>query len=222
MRKALVQANTNARFRDLQLEVNLDAIEREEKKANEQGYTIVKKRDKNKAGFVQIIQENYLYLLYKGYLTGAEMAFLSALSVYAELHTNAIVQKQWNSDGYFISTGQFCTVSYLAKELKRNKSNTSKLINSLLSKGVLYEFINAHELKEYGRVVSERPLFLNPEIVYCGDRNRINATLCRLVINADPFEKKKIKLPWKIWLKPEDETGKLYRRKTYLKYKKSR
>lgn len=211
LKQALNQAELKARQRDSNLAVNLEQVAAEEKKANEQGFTIVKRRNTNKAGFVQSIKENMGMLVRNKYLTNAELAFVYSLHELVELHSNAIVDPE---------TGQFLTVSEIARTLKRNVKKTSTMINDLIDKGIIYEFVNVHELKEFGRAVSERPFFMNPEIVLCGDRNRINATLSRLVLMNDQFEKKKIPLAWKLWLHPNDEYGKLYRRKTYLKYKK--
>lgn len=211
LKQAINQAEYKARQRDSDLAVNLDQVAEEEKKANEQGFTIVKRRNTNKAGFVQSIKENIGMLVRNKYLTYAELAFVYSLHELVELHSNAIVDPE---------TGQFLTVSEIARTLKRNVKKTSTMINDLIDKGIIYEFVNVHELKEFGRAVSERPFFMNPEIVLCGDRNRINATLSRLVLMNDQFEKKKIPLAWKLWLHPNDEYGKLYRRKTYLKYKK--
>ncbi|GGA35285.1 hypothetical protein GCM10007416_05170 [Kroppenstedtia guangzhouensis] len=211
LKQALNQAELKARQRDSNLAVNLEQVAAEEKKANEQGFTIVKRRNTNKAGFVQSIKENIGMLVRNKYLTNAELAFVYSLHELVELHSNAIVDPE---------TGQFLTVSEIARTLKRNVKKTSTMINDLIDKGIIYEFVNVHELKEFGRAVSERPFFMNPEIVLCGDRNRINATLSRLVLMNDQFEKKKIPLAWKLWLHPNDEYGKLYRRKTYLKYKK--
>ncbi|OZU89024.1 hypothetical protein CIL03_08380 [Virgibacillus indicus] len=89
-----------------------------------------------------------------------------------------------------------------------------------MKKGMLFEFADIQEIKEFKRNVTQRPLFMNPEIIYAGDRNRINATLARLVMEFDKLERQKVYLEWKLWLKNGSEFGKLYRRKTYLQLKK--
>lgn len=63
---------------------------------------------------------------------------------------------------------------------------------------------------------------MNPEIVYRGNRNQVNATLARLVTEFDLLEKKRVLLDWKLWLKPGEKYGRLYRRKRYLELKKMR
>lgn len=193
-----------------QVKIDLDAVAKEERKANAIGYTLYKINPKNKASFVQIIKENLFQLVETKYLSNAELGFIFSLTPLIEMHTNALARPD---------NGQFFTITEIANFLGRDLSGTSKSINKLIEKGILYEFVDVNEIKKYRRLVSQRPIFMNPEIVYCGDRNKIDATLCRLVINADHLEKQGIKLEWKVWLQPNDKHGRLYRRKTYLKYK---
>lgn len=200
LRNRLQLAELKAKARE---EINLGAVEYEERKANEQGFTIIKKRTVNRAEFVQFIRENYEYLQKINYLTRAEKAFLLDLTIMAELYTNAIADSK---------TGQFCSVSQIARTLERDLSGTSDLINQLLEKSILYEFADAQEIKEYGRNVTFRPLFFNPEIVCCGDRNRINPVLTKLVMQYDRLERKKILLPWKLTLEPNAKYGMLKKR----------
>jgi hypothetical protein len=112
------------------------------------------------------------------------------------------------------------SVSEIGEYFGKSRSFTSEMINNLIGKGILYEFVNVDELKEFGRPVTERPLFVNPEIVLCGEKNRINPTLARLAMRYDKLEKKGILLEWKVWLHSGKEYGKLVKRKTYLKYLK--
>ena len=201
LRKRLRQAELRAKARE---EINLELVDLQERKANERGFTIVKRRTVNRAEFVQIIRENYEYLQKIDYLTRAEKAFLLDLTIMAELYTNAIADPK---------TGQFCSVSHIARTLGRDLSGTSDLVNQLLQKSIIYEFVDAYEIKEHGRNVTERPLFFNPEVVCCGDRNKINPTLTKLVMNYDRLEKNRIFLPWKLTLEQNAKYGKLVKRK---------
>ncbi len=99
-----------------------------------------------------------------------------------QFHSNAIINRE---------TNEFMSVSEIARYLNRERSATSKTISQLLAKGMLFEFVNAQEIKAHKRNISQRPLFMNPEIIYAGDRNRINATLARLVMEFDILERKK-------------------------------
>ncbi|GGK33090.1 hypothetical protein GCM10010965_27450 [Caldalkalibacillus thermarum] len=212
MKNIWEQAERNARERELlNSHVNLDVVNQEEKKANDKGFMIVRKKETDGAGFVQTLKGNIKVLMKKKYLSFNELGFLLGMTDLYELHSNAII----NPD-----TNRFMSVSEIAEYFDRDLSGTSKLINKLIEKGILYELVNTDELREFGRPVTERPLFVNPEIVLCGERNRINATLARLAMRYDKLEKRKIHLEWKVWLHSGKEYGKLVKRKTYLKYKK--
>ncbi|WP_040980392.1 MULTISPECIES: MarR family transcriptional regulator [Oceanobacillus] len=186
---------------------DLSDINELERRANAHGFSLYKINQKNKAVFTQTINENLEILIKSNHLTNAEYTLLFLLMPFVELHSNAIV----NSDG------QFMSVSELAATLKRERTRLSKTISQLLEKGILFEFVNAQELKKYKRNISQRPFFINPEIIFRGDRNRVNATLTRLVMEFDVLESQGIKLSWKLYLKSAEEYGKLYKRNTYLK-----
>lgn len=205
------------RKRDLDREINLDALNDEYRKAKERNLRLIPLEYKNRAQFTQTIAPNMRHLIKQQYLTNAEMAFLFSLSGYVEMHSNAIVSQGKSEQG------QYLKVVDIANLLNYSERQASRLINSLIEKGIIYECTDALTIKKYGRVVEERPLFLNPEIIFSGNRNKINATLCRLIINADHLEKSKnptAKLPWKLWLESGCEYGRLYRRDTWLKKKK--
>ncbi len=211
--RKIFEADKNARLRDLQHQIDIDSIGRELNKARERGLKIIPFTAKNRAQFAQVIAPNMRYLTKKDYLTTAEMAFLFSISGYIEMHSNAIVSYEDNE------CGQYLRIADIGSLLNYSESQTSRLVNSLINKGVVYEYVDALTIKKYGRVVHERPLFLNPEIIFCGDRNRVNATLCRLVMNADHLEKSKVRLPWKLWLDKGCEYGRLYKRDTWMKKK---
>src|SRR5699024_4878142 len=209
--KALNKAEHNAKTRDRQHDINLTAISEEEVKANEQGYGLYKLKQKNHAPFCQAIQENLDMVIRSKLLMNSEIGLLLSLMPLVQLHSNAIVDRE---------TNEFMSIANIARYLDRERTSTSKLVSKLLKKGMLFEFANVEEIKKHKRSVSQRPLFMNPEVIYSGDRNRINATLSRLVMEFDRLERKKVYLPWKLWLKHNSEFGRLYRRKTYLQLKK--
>lgn len=202
--------------------VNLPLVDREEAKAQAMTprHTIVKVREKNRARFTQLINENVEYLVERRYLSTAELGFLSVLATAVEMHSNALVERIPDDEGEgYVSTGQYLTVTQIARKAGCSVRWANRMVNELIRKGILYELVDTESLKAHGRAVEERPLFMNPEIFFAGDKNRINATLCRIVLNADHLERKGMKLPWKLWLKEDAEYGRLYRRKTYLKYR---
>lgn len=189
------------------LDADLSTINDIERKANEHGFALYKINQKNKAVFTQSINDNLETLINSSYLTNAEYTLVFLLMPFVELHSNAIVNPN----------GQFMSVSELAATLKRERTRLSKTIAQLLDKGIIFEFVNAQEIKKYKRTISRRPLFMNPEIIFRGDRNRVNATLTRLVMEYDLLEARGIKLDWKLFIKSGEEHGKLYKRSTYLK-----
>lgn len=190
--------------------VNVSNVSLEESKANNLGYGLYKIRDKNKARFCQAIQENLDVIIQSKHLSNSELGFLLSMMPLVQLHSNAIIDHKDN---------RFLSISEIARYLGRERTATSKIIAELLNKGMLFEFADIHEIKQHKRNVTQRPLFMNPEVIYAGDRNRISSTLARLVMEFDKLERQKVYLQWKLWLSNGNRFGKLYRRKTYLEYK---
>lgn len=212
MKKIFNKAELNAKKRADNQQINLNAVNQEDSKARESGFALYRIKGTNAAPFTQIINENVNIVTSKQLLSSAEMALLWQLIAFCELQTNAIVHPE---------TKEFMSISEIAELVNKHRVNTSETINGLLEKGILYEFVNAQEIRQHGRPVSKRPLFFNPEIVFAGDKNKVDATLCRLCMEADRLEKRGILLEWKLWLHSGNQSGKLYRRKTYLRYKKA-
>lgn len=192
--------------------INLAEMNRQEKIANERGYGLHKIKDVNKAGFVQLITENCRILKKHNYLSSSEKAFLFDIQPLIEMHSNGLVNEK---------TGRSLTITEIAKDMNKSVRQIRSIVNQLIDKGIIFENPKPRELKTFGRVVSERALYLNPEIIFRGNRNKINATLSRMTYDNDPFEPKKIYLEWKVWMQHNAAHGKLYKRETYLKYKKT-
>lgn len=215
LKKKMDEAELKAKQRDEQIleenYIDLEAVNQVEEKANSLGYGLYKKRDKNYANFTQTINDNWDIVVRSNHLTASELTFLISIQSLIEFNVNAIADRE---------TGQFMTISEIARYLNRNRSGVSTIIQSLIKKGILFEFVNVDEILEFNRNVSSRALFVNPELFYAGDRNKIDGTLTMLVSKYDKLEKNNILLEWKVWRKPGASFGKLYRRKTYLKMKK--
>jgi len=205
------------RKRDLINSIDIDGMNHQYNLAKDRGLMVIPLADKNRAQFAQMIAPNIRHLVKQKYLTTAEMAFLTSISGYIEMHSNAIISYEDNE------RGQYLKITDISSLLNYSERQASRIINGLIEKGIIYEYVDSLMIKKYGRVVEERPLFLNPEIIFSGNRNKINATLCRLVMNADHLERSKkpsVKLPWKLWIESGCEFGRLYRRDTWLKKKK--
>lgn len=182
----------------------LESVEKAEQRANERNFMLIRKRPKNDAKFSQLISENFFCLTRHEYMTGAEKALLIDLLSLLELGTNAIVHPAQN---------RFCTITEIAALLKREVRSVRRLISPMIEKGIIYELVDPSEIKEYGRVITERPLYVNPEIAYAGDRNRVNAVLARQVLQYDHIKRNKVDLPWKLAHEPHAEYARLVRQK---------
>ncbi|MEN1969707.1 helix-turn-helix domain-containing protein [Lentibacillus sp. N15] len=215
LQKRMQQAESNARKRDESIQqetlIDLNVVNQVEEKANSLGYGLYKKKDKNNANFTQTINDNWDIVIRKKYLTASELTFLVSVQSLIEFNVNAISDR---------NSGQFMTISEIAKYLGKERSGVSKTIQSLIKKGILFEFVNVDEILEHNRNVSTRALFVNPELFYAGDKNKIDGALTMLVSKYDKLEKNNILLDWKVWKKAGETFGKLYQRKTYLKLKK--
>ena len=202
-----------ARKRDLQVEkaqeIDLEKIEEIERQADEQGYMIIKKNNINPTPFTQIINDNLKYLIEAEHLTQNEIGFLTSIMPFMEYQTNAIVNQK---------TNRFMTIAELSEYLKMARQTVSRNVSNLLKKGILFEFVNIQEIKKYSRTISARTLFVNPELFYSGDRNKIDGTLAKLVFENDILERNGLKLKWKVFKKPNNTFGRLYNRRSYLEF----
>lgn len=219
LQDSLRQVERGARERDLQIAEQQDSLEKGlkivdeiEKQADELGYMLIKKSGKNHSIFTQNISDNIEIIVRENYLTMNELGFLMSIQPLIEYQINAIMNKETNS---------FMTVSEIAKYLRRDRTGVSRTISSLLEKGILFEFVNVQEIKKFNRNVSSRTLFVNPELFYSGDRNKIDGTLATLVSEYDQLENNGIKLDWKVWKKSGRSFGRLYSRKRYLEFKRN-
>lgn len=213
IKRSLDEAEKKARTRDFDNEIDVNTVNEIEEKANERGFGLYKKRVQNRANFTQVIYENLDVIVKSSYLSMNELGFLMSLQPLIEYQINAIMDKEKDT---------FMTVSAIAKYIGVSRVHASRIIQELLNKGILFEFVNVREIKKFNRNVSPRTLFVNPELFYAGDRNKIDATLATLVNEYDVLEDEGIKLRWKVYRKSGYTFGKLYNRRTYLEYKRNR
>lgn len=108
-----------------------------------------------------MITDNYNYLAKINYLTNAEKAFFMDLVPYVEFKTNILVERA-NEENEFDSDN--VTPSYLAKELKRDRSRVSMMMNSLMEKGVLAVAESGMTIGD-GLICTSRTCFVNPNIM---------------------------------------------------------
>lgn len=143
------------------------ALETMNKATGQEHYIGTKKSPQSKVRFVQILQENLDYLYENKYLTGREKIFLFDIMRYVAFSSNCVVLdiKEKN--------GTPANISEIAKLIKANRANTSITINSLIKKGLLAKAesgVESNNAKAYS-------IFINPHIIYAGDKDNINETL---------------------------------------------
>jgi predicted transcriptional regulator len=169
----LEQAEKNARLRDIQnskvlTEKELRLANELQAKANAKGMKLVPERKvKNKAKFVQLIQVNLLYLREQKYLTTAEKNFLMDIIPNVEFLSNCIV------DDISKKSPTPLTQKDIADILGKKKQNINPIIKGLIDKGIIARSetgIDDNNVRAYS-------LFINPNIMFSGDRDHVNGTL---------------------------------------------
>ena len=167
------EAERKARLRDLENEKILSEEELQQAnelqiKANSRGMILVPERKvKNRARFVQLIQENILYLRDLKYLTTAEKNFLMDIVPNVEFSSNCIVDDCRKVNPMPV------TQSDLAEILGKKKQNVNPVIKGLIDKGILARSesgLDDNNVRAYA-------LFVNPHVIFSGDRDKVNSTL---------------------------------------------
>ncbi|HFK1786769.1 MULTISPECIES: helix-turn-helix domain-containing protein [Bacillus cereus group] len=169
----LKQAERNARLRDIE---NSKILSEEEmyianelqSKANLRGMKLVPERKvKNKAKFVQIIQDNWSYLQSISYLKNEEIVFLMSLIPFIGFGSNAIVDNPKKKQPLPLTQRE------LAKSLETSETKVSRVVKALYTKGII---ARSESVVENSNVKSYA-LFINPHILYAGDRDNIEEGL---------------------------------------------
>ncbi|MDI3095056.1 helix-turn-helix domain-containing protein [Priestia megaterium] len=187
MQKAFQEAEKKARLREIEngkvlSEEELNYANELQAKANSKGMKLVPERKiKNKVRFVQLIQENILYLRDIKYLTTAEKNFLMDLVPNVEFSSNCIVNDSRQVNSLPV------TQSDLAEILGKKKQNINPIIKGLIDKGILARSesgIEDNNVRAYA-------LFINPHIMFSGDKDNINGTL-KAMFRKTPKELKNL------------------------------
>ncbi|MED4179126.1 helix-turn-helix domain-containing protein [Shouchella clausii] len=175
------QAERNARKRDFDLEklqYALDhggipqdqlenAMELLSKATGKDLYIGTKRSPQSKVRFAQSLQENLGFLNANGYLTNKEKVFLSDITPFIAFSSNCIVHdiKAKNPVP--------ANVSEIAKLIGISRQNTSLAINSLVKKGLLFKGESGVE----GNNAKAYAVFVNPHVIYAGDKDSVNEAL---------------------------------------------
>jgi len=144
-------------------------------------YYIGKKRKKNsKIAFVQIIQPNIQFLVRHCILTQAEKAFLIDISGYIDFRTNVIVDRDYNDVNIKkINNNELpkvANISFISDLVGMHRTSASRLMTSLKNKGVIATAETGMQTED-GRVCTSRTWFVNPNIMYRGDKDDIDPTV---------------------------------------------
>jgi len=180
MKKNIVnfdEAEKNARKRDFDIEslkyalehglisqelIN-ESLETLGKATGKEIYIGTKRSPQSKVRFAQVMQENMKFLSKEEYLTLSEKGFLMDIIPYIAFHSNSIVFD------VKAKTLVPMNISELAIELGRTRAKTSTLVNSLVKKGILAKAESGVE----GNNVKAYSLFVNPHIIFAGDKDNV-------------------------------------------------
>jgi len=173
LEKALEAAERKARLRDIEnsqvlSQEELDLANQLQAKANAGKMKLVpEKKVKNKAKFAQIIQPNWGYLFEIDYLKTEEYKFLNRIIPYIGFRSNCLVDDINKKSPVPLSQ------SDLAQKLGSSKPTVSRLVKQLIDKGIMSKAESGKD-DVNARMYA---LYINPHIIYCGDRDNINETL---------------------------------------------
>jgi DNA-binding MarR family transcriptional regulator len=181
------EAEKKAKLRDLENEKILTDEELQkatelQTKASSRGMVLIPERKvKNRARFVQLNQANLLYLRDIKYLTTAEKSFIMDIAPHVEIESNCIVKdcKKVNSTPL--------TQSDLAVVLGKKKQNVNPIIKGLIDKGILARSESGLEDNN----VRAYALFVNPHIMFSGNKDNVNGTL-KAMFRKTPPELRKL------------------------------
>ncbi|PEO39932.1 MarR family transcriptional regulator [Bacillus wiedmannii] len=186
-RQILNQAEDNARKRDVKKQEKIhnkhytslqeeqlgQALETlQDLTGNE--YYIGRKRDKfAKVEFSQVIHVTLLYLVKIKYLTTSEKALVLDLMLFLEVGTNVLIEKNILDNQIDPDAINSASVQYLANELGRQREALSKMMKILKRKGIL-ACAESGFRDETGRICTKRTWLMNPNIICCGKKERID------------------------------------------------
>ncbi|MGE7875536.1 hypothetical protein [Bacillus paramycoides] len=165
-----------------------------------------KKSQNRKVAFVQFMQHNIQTLVENDYLTTAQESFLFKISGYIDFQTNIIVERDYKNSRNKKNEADLpkaANINYIADLVGIHRTNASKLMNQLKEKGILGT-AETGMVTEDGRICTSRTWFVNPNVMYCGDKADIDKTVQFIfrdaLKNIKDKNGKKIKLPVKLFL----------------------
>ncbi|HHT7156788.1 Rep protein [Bacillus thuringiensis] len=218
LKKALGQAETNARVREIERDEKVkDQIEEKKKSllqelnelTGERYYIGTEKSLFAGEPFNQVIHRNLDLLNQIGYLTQAEESFLFRIQAYLEFKSNVIIcredkfkKKRKNVVEDDFELPKSATVSDIAEMIGKSRQQTSEIMSSLKKKEILLNPEGAGQTIENGRTVSPRTWIVNPYILICAPRkNEVKLDILTMRLFKHSFKNikdksgKKVNLP---------------------------
>jgi hypothetical protein len=189
------QAERNARKRDLenqkekfkhdhhgvdQEEVNKSMQTLSKATGGKEVFIGTKRSPQSKVKFAQFIQDNWNYALETDFFTDEEMLFLLRVQRFLQFKSNCIV------DDIHSRSAVPMTQKAIAERLGTSSPTVSKIVNNLVNKGVI---VKANGHKPEGVKARTYALFINPNIIYSGERDNVETTLKALFTNSKPIFK---------------------------------
>lgn len=134
-----------------------------------------RKSPQSKVRFAQFLQKNWEFLRDENYFSNDEKSFLIDMQANISMHSNAIV------DDIMKRPPNALNVTEIAEVRGSSRQRTSTIINSLIRKGILAKAVSGdikdvHQAKDY-------VLFVNPNIIYVGDRDDVEEHLILIFKN---------------------------------------
>lgn len=130
-------------------------------------YIGTKKSPQSKVRFAQMLQENLQFLISKEYLTSREKIFLMDISPFIAFSSNAIVLNIKAINPVPANITEIATI------INTERAHVSKIITSLTKKGLLFKGESGIE----GNNATAYAIFVNPHIIYAGDKDNVNEAL---------------------------------------------
>ncbi|WP_282053320.1 replication/maintenance protein RepL, partial [Priestia flexa] len=144
-------------------------------------YIGTKRSPKSKVKFAQFIQDNWDYALDNDFFTDEEILFLVRIQRFLQFKGNCIV------DNIHSRSPIPMTQKAIAERLGTSAPTVSRIVKNLVNKGVI---VKANGHRPEGVKARTYALFINPNIIYSGDRDNVETTLKTLFTNAKPLFKK--------------------------------
>lgn len=130
-------------------------------------YIGTKRSPQSKVRFAQTLQENLGFLNKQKYLTGREKIFLQDIIPFIAFESNCIVLD------IKAKSPTPANITEIGELIKSPRQNVSAVVNSLKRKGIIAKAESGVE----GNNAKAYAIFINPHVIYAGDKDNVNESL---------------------------------------------